>query len=349
MKYVELMKKIGKGQFDPVYLFLGEEEFLKEEAIRLLVRNLIDPDTKEFNFDLLYGGESEGTTVVDIASSYPMMAGHRVVIFRDVQEMSEADRKALLRYAANPTPSTCLILVGPKVDLRKTFYKELGRHATTVEFWPLFDNQIPTWIRSRIQENGWSIAPEALAALQHLVGSNLQELANEIDKLIAYGLDRKRIEKADVITVVGGTKVNSVYDLADSVAGKKLEPSLQMLQSLLESGESEVGLVFMLTRHFITLAKMHQLQADGVRPAEMVRHVRVRPNDVNKYVQQASLYTSAQLKRVFKLLLDADVKLKSSYQAPRLIMELLIFRICYLNEANQAADDLPAEPLRRVS
>lgn len=330
MKHAEFLGKIDKEQYDPVYCFVGEEDFLKDESIGLLTKKLVDPSTREFNFDLLYGGETDGATVVDIASSYPMMAERRCVILRDIQHCSPKDRKVLLNYVGNPTQSTCLILVGPKVDLRKGFYKELSKKTTMVQFWPLFDNQIPAWIRKHVQEKGKQIDPEALVALQNLVGSNLQELANEIDKLVTYCAEKNLIEKEDVKKVVGGTKPYSVFDLADAVAGKKLSPSLQILNTLLESGESEVGVVWMLTKHFTTLAKVYQLQIDGFKGEAIARQVRIRPSLMNQYLQQVRHLSAQQLERVFQLLLEADTNLKSSYQAPRIIMELLVYNLCRL-------------------
>lgn len=328
MKYGELLKEIEKGRYEPVYLFVGEEDFLKEEILRKIAQALIDPSTQEFNYDLLYGGETDAATAVDIAASYPMMAERRLVIFRDIQNCSPKDRKVLLGYAAHPVQTTCLILIGPKVDLRKGFYKELSQAATAVVFWPLFDNQIPAWIRNRVHERGKQISPDALRVLQNCGGPNLRDLANEIDKLLIYMNDRKRIEKEDVEAVVGATKAHSVFDLAESVAEKRLDDSLQILHFLLESGESEVSIVWTLTRYFSTLAKVHQLNEKRVSADEIARRAKIRPFLVSTYLQQIRGLSAPQLERAFQLLLEADVNLKSSYQNPRLIMELLVYRLC---------------------
>jgi len=332
MKYEEFLQKFRKTQYAPLYLFVGEEEFLKEESIRLLSGTFVDPNTKEFNYDLLYGGETEGSAVVDMAAAYPMMAERRVVILRDIHKCSASDRKALLAYAADPAPSTCLICVGPKVDLRKSFYKELSKAAQTVVFWPLYDNQIPAWIRKRSQDKGMRISADAVHMLQNLVGSTLQDLANEIDKCVVYCGTRNTIEKVDVETVVGGTKVNSVFDLTDAVAGKQMEPSFRILNGLLESGESEGGIVWMLTRHFITLARVHQLLADGSKSDEIARAVKIRPFLIQGYIRHAKQFSRGQLQSAFMILLEADANLKSSFQAPRLIMELLVFKLCQLRD-----------------
>lgn len=330
MKYGEFLREIEKNRYEPVYFFVGEEDFLKDEALRKITAALIDPQTKEFNYDLLYGGETDAATAVDIATSFPMMAQRRLVILRDVHHCSPKDRKILLAYAARPVQTTCFVLVGPKVDLTKGFYRELNKAATTVVFWPLFDNQIPPWIRSRVQERGRRISSKALTALQNSVGPNLRELANEIDKLITYTDEHRTIEKEDVDAVVGAQRAHSVFDLAGSVAEKRLDDALRILHALLEAGESETSILWTLTRYFSTLAKVHELSEEHVSAEELAKKARIRPFLVSTYLQQIRHLSPLQLERAFHLLLEADVRLKTSYQTPQLIMELLVYRLCRL-------------------
>lgn len=332
MKLGELLKKIEKGDLEPVYLFIGEEDFLKEEVLQKIAEGIVDPGTRDFNYDLFYGGETDAATAVDVASSYPMMAERRLVVYRDIQRCSPKDRKALLAYAGNPAKTTCFVLVGPKVDVRKGFYKDLGKSAATVVFWPLFDNEIPTWIRKRVHQGEKQIDHKALGTLQNLVGANLRALANEIDKLIIYTGERTTISQKDVERVVGLTKSSSVFDLTGSVAEKRLNDSLRILHSLLEGGESGVSIVSVLTRHFATLTKVRHLFGQGASPEDIAKRAKIRPSLVRPYIQQIRNLSQGEFEHAFQCLLDADKNLKSSYQSPRLIMELLVYRLCRFSE-----------------
>ncbi|UCE19147.1 MAG: DNA polymerase III subunit delta [Gemmatimonadota bacterium] len=328
MKYGDLLKEIQKGNLEPVYLFHGEEDFLKEEILEKISEVLVDSSTKDFNYDVLYGGETDAATAVDIASSFPMMAERRLVIYRDIQRCTPKDKKIFFGYAENPARTTCLVLVGPKMDVRKGFFKDLSKRVTTVVFWPLFDNEIPTWIRKRVQARGMQISQDALVVLQNYVGSNLRELANEIDKLAVYTDERTTIDRKDVETVVGITKSNSVFDFAGAVAERRLNDSLHILHSLLETGESGVGLVSVLTKHYVTLTKVHQLYTSGVSTEEIAQGAKIRPFVVRSYIQQVRDMTQPEFEHAFQCLLEADKHLKSSYQNPRFVMQLLIYRLC---------------------
>ena len=96
MKYGELLKDIQSGHLEAVYLFIGEEDSLKEEALHKISEVLVDPETKDFNYDMFYGGENDAASAVDIATSFPMMADRRLVILRDIQHCSPKEKKELL-------------------------------------------------------------------------------------------------------------------------------------------------------------------------------------------------------------------------------------------------------------
>ncbi len=330
MKHEDLLQNIKHGQYDPVYLFVGEEEFFKEETLRLLVTRLVDPTTRDFNYDCLYGGAVEVASVLDIATSFPLMAERRLVVLRDVQHCSAKDGKALSSYAAHPCPTTCLVLVGPKLDLTKGFLRDISKMVPTVNFWSPFDNQIPAWVQRHVRGQKKRMTPGAVHLLQNAVGSNLQQLSNEIDKLITYCGERDIIAETDVEIVVGMTRTHSVFDLAGQLGRGEWSLSLQTLRRLLEEGESEVGIVWMLTRHYSTLAKMTRLAEERMNETEMARALKIRPFLVPSYLQQARRLTPASLEKAFLLLLETDTSLKSGQQDPGFAMEQLAFALCRL-------------------
>lgn len=328
MKYWKLLAELERGWIAPLYLFVGEEDFLKEEAIRRIRAALIDPATQAFNLDVFYGGDAEMATVVNVASSPPMLAERRLVILREVDRLSPPDRRLLLSYAENPSPTTCLILIGPKVDLERGFFAQLNQQAVTVVFWRLFDNQIPGWIQGRVRERGKGISAEGVTLLQERVGNDLWALDNEIEKLLLYIGPKERIDLDDVKAVAGESKVDTVFGLADAIGDRNLARSLRILGKMLETGESPVAMVSMLTRYFTTLLKIRELDRVQRSSQQMAKMANVRQFLINGYIRRSRNFSIFELKRSFDLLLKADTHLKTSYQRPKMVMELLVYRLC---------------------
>ena len=124
---------------------------------------------------------------------------------------------------------------------------------------------------------------------------------------------------------------SSVFDLAEQLGCGEYSHSLQTLRHLLEQGEPEVGLVWMLTRHYFILTKICRLAEKRISDQEIARVVQMRPSLIPSYVRQARRLSSSRLEKVFSLLVQADTGLKSGQQNPRLIMELLVFALCHLD------------------
>ena len=85
MEYRELTEQIKNGKLSPLYFLFGEEPFFIQKAIRAIIETGTDPETRDFNCDVLQGEACEGEMLVQIASSFPMMSEKRVVVLKSVQ------------------------------------------------------------------------------------------------------------------------------------------------------------------------------------------------------------------------------------------------------------------------
>src|SRR5262245_22529598 len=108
-----LRRAIQERAFDRAYFLFGDDEFLKDDAVRQLVTAAVDPATRDFNLDVRRGGEIDAETLQSLLDTPPMMAERRVIVLRDVGALKRAERQALERYLAKPAPDTVLILVAP--------------------------------------------------------------------------------------------------------------------------------------------------------------------------------------------------------------------------------------------
>ncbi|HOT98668.1 MAG TPA: DNA polymerase III subunit delta [bacterium] len=315
------------GKYDPVYLFYGQDDFQIELIVEALIRKAVEPGSKDFNFDPLYGNETEGAQIVNLASAYPMMAERRVVLVKNVHLLPAADLELVARYAKSALASTCLVLTAAKIDARRTVWQQLLQNSVNVECRPLYDNQVPDWLRRRLSHAGLTITEEAIRMLQGLAGSNLRQLESEIDKVKINLGERKRIEVGDVERVVGATRQFSIFELCDAVGQRRIDASLVIVDHMLTQGEQPTGILAMLTRHFVILSRLNAMKDRRLPPESLAKALKIQPFFLKNYAAQANNFSAAQLRSAIGYLLDADLQLKSSYQKPRLVLELLLLRL----------------------
>jgi len=319
------LPSIKRKEFAPVYFFYGEEDFLVDEIVDAIVEEGVDAGTKGFNLDIIHGSEVDGKDIVSIASSFPMMAPRRVVVVKDFDRV--ANKEVLEPYLEQPSSSTCLVLLASKPDMRKKPYPLLKKNSTGGEFARLYDNEIPPWIQKHVKLFKKTIASDAADLLQAYVGNSLRDVVNQIEKLLIAIGPRSTIEVQDVESVVGVSKEFTVFELSKMVGEKNISRSMEIVERMMETGESAQFIIVMLTRHYIILAKLHELRAMGKSDFELASAVRVSPYFVKEYVSHLRNYSAIAIDNAFLALARADRELKSSATDARLVMDVLLCEI----------------------
>ncbi|MFQ5823151.1 MAG: DNA polymerase III subunit delta [bacterium] len=334
MNYFEFLVHIKKKAFSPVYFLFGKEDYFIEDALNRLIDALCDLATRDFNLDIFYGNEVDGGKILDAATSYPMLSNNRVVVVKDVHKLSTTSLELIIRYLKKPASSTTLILVSIKSVSQNKQLSKIKSKSCWVECKPLYDRQIPTWLRSHLKDKGLEISEEAIFLLQVRVGNNLRAIVNELDKIILNLNGKKRIDGTDVQNVVGLSRIYSVFDLTNAIGYKDLNKSLTILNQLLKCGEKPTGILAMITRHFVNLSKIKGAIDQKKSQDEITALTGIPPYFIGKNKEMAEKFSGSQFNRIFEYLLKTDLILKTSRQNPKIALETLL--ICIIkNKARQ--------------
>lgn len=325
--YQKLMKDIDRGELSPVYFFYGPEELLKEEAVQSLIQRLVQQELRDFNLDILYGDETDWAQIIDRVMALPMMAERKVVMVRNVNQLTPSSRKRLLERLVTPFPHACLILTAPEVKSSEQFYKELEKVACHVNFRPLWENKIPEWVQHRARKHGKSMDPEAIRLLSDSIGNNLIALDNEIRKLAIYVGERPGISPQDVEAVVGQLRVHTVFEFCDAVGFRDLSKAMALLSRLLETEDIGV-LLGNIRRRFSQLAKVRRMSRKGEPLDHVAFDLHISPIYVRKYIQQSANFDEDELENAFNQLYETELKLKTGCQKPKTAMTLLVYHLC---------------------
>lgn len=325
LEYDSFRTRIGNRNFDPIYFFFGEEEFLAEEGVRMIIDAALEADSGGFDIDVLYGPDSDAHTIISHARSFPMVNVRRVVIVRDVEHLPS--KELLEAYAQHPSETTILVLVAQKPDLRTKPYPALKQAARWVECRPLRDNEIPSWITTRVQAKGRRISPDACALMQDYVGNSLREIDNEIEKLFIFIGDKREVDENDVSEVVGMSKQYNVFELQRAIGRRDAKLSFEILERMLQAGDSPVMMIAILTRFFLNLYKIHILRSRRRSNRDIAGAIRANPNFIHEYMANADRHPLVHVERCFAHLVEADETLKSTSVDPKLVMSVLTYQL----------------------
>jgi DNA polymerase-3 subunit delta len=328
MKPDEFSKAVDKGDICPLYCLYGDEGYLVERAAKAVIDHLVPVDMRDFNLNVYYGNESSGEEIVASAQMLPMFAEWRVVLVKNSDKLSAASLEVLTPYVLDPSPSTCLIMQAGKIDQRKKIYSEWKKKGQLVEFKRLYENQLLPFIRNEAANLGKKFESAAAEMLLYLSGNNLKELVSQIEKASLYAGAKDTIGVTDVKAVVSDTRVDSVFDLANSLGDKDLQNALRNLNALLEDGEAPLLILAVLARHFRQIWKVRELLEKKMPANEIGKSAGINPYFLQGIIRQAKNYTVPGLKKVFAQFFELDLALKSSGGKPVLLMERLVMDLC---------------------
>lgn len=319
----DLERSLREG-LRPLYLLLGPEVYLRRTAAHTIAEAALSRtllrDFNESSFSLLSDAVQSAMAA---AEQLPMMSDMRVVRIRDFARLREADEDILIRYLNNPSPTTVMIFIADDLDKRKKSSKVLLDTCTVVEFAPLKDAEAKTWAKSRLKELKVSADDQTLSELIRLVGTDIQTLANELEKLASAAADSGRITPDHVDELIGRSRELSNFELADHLMAGNRKKALETLHRLLEDGAEPVMLVGLIAGNYHRLALGKHLLARGGRD-EVFRNISLPPFKRDSYISTLQRSTAAKIARGVQLTAAADLAIKTSQATPRLQLEMLV-------------------------
>jgi DNA polymerase-3 subunit delta len=325
LDYKSLIKNLKEGKIEPLYFFHGPQEYLKEEALSLLVSKLVDPNLKSFNLDILFGPDTSADEIFNLTSTLPMNAERRLVIVREAQRLPAPSKNRLLKLLPHQPDTTTLALVFTEVKFNQKFYQELRKLAVVVEFGNLAYGDLTRWLSSRAGKLGKKLSPEVVNYLLEAVGDSLFDLANELEKMAYFVGERVQIKREDVQAVFGPGHPSEIYEILDLVGEKKIEPAMRVLSNLFAYRQSPSWITASLRRHYSRLYFLKS--ANGKRFGEVARELGIWESKQESYRRQVSSHSLEELKEKIYLIYDAELDLRSTLSS-KLVLELLIYNLC---------------------
>lgn len=335
-----ILKDIQSDSPSPVYVLYGEESFFLDRIQKAVVE-LVPESVRDFNLDLLYGKDLTPARLLDLVRSYPMMSDRRVVIVREFrslfQQIPAEDDVDLLPYFKNPNPQTLLLMMDEKgMDKRTTLGKELtgssGTSVRSAEFNPLELYQIPDWIESWLSETcGKTIDPDATRLLLDLVGSSLQLLSTELDKVCSFVDTRERISRADIEAVAGSYRQLTVIELKNALLARDLDRSLQIVERMLQQTPVDTGEMLRTVGFFYSVFgniwQIVRLREKGWSQNRIQQEMGIGSDwFMKQLMNDASAYSLAEMPGIFETLLDTDRAIKGFSTLPLDTILILMVR-----------------------
>ena len=237
--FARLKADLKAEQLQNIYIFHGEETYLRTRYLQQVRQLLIPAGFEEFNDHRLNGKGLTVQTLSETVEAMPMMAQHTLVTVEDMDlfKLDEGQRSALIGLMEDFPEYCTLIFVYDTLAYKrdgkmKKLFAALDAHACVVEFAQQERQQLVNWLRRRFAALDHDIDPTTADHLLVTCGTLMTELVPEIEKIAAYA-KHERITVEDINAVADPILDARVFDMTNCITAGKYDDAARVLSELL--------------------------------------------------------------------------------------------------------------------
>ena len=219
--YDDIMRDLKGNVFASIYILMGEESYYIDQISNYVQAHALPADQQAFDQTVVFGADVSGSQIADLAMQFPMMAAKRVIIVKEAQGLRSMEK--LERYAQNPQPRTILVICYKNgvLNKRSKLVSAVEKSGVVFESKKLREWQLPGHIRSYLQTKKISIDDKSAAMIADNIGSDLNRLYSELDKLvISLPSGESRVTPEMVERNIGVSKDFNSFELRDAIVNR---------------------------------------------------------------------------------------------------------------------------------
>ena len=316
-----------------LYVFFGEETFLLEHDLGQLKKLVLDPLTESFNYHRFNTETFDVTAFSEAVENLPMMAEYTLVQVEDIDlfKMSESDRDRMAAALAD-IPEYCTVVfvytAAPwKPDKRmKKLWESIEKSGLVVEFAKQDQRDLIAWVTRHFAARQKKISTELCAYLIDITDGTMTSLLGEIEKICAYsGSDQ--ICKADIDAVTEPVLDAVVFQMTDFLSAGRYDEALQKLQQLLKMQQEPLAILGAVGSHFRRLGAARTLLDNRKNSADLQKLCGLPDYPARKTMEAARRFSASFCRRASELVLETDFRIKTSYDDPQRLLELLLLSL----------------------
>ena len=331
---LQLLKEDLKNMnYRRLYVFHGEEIFLLNHYFERIKKNLVEELTESFNFHRYNNENFELQGFVDSVEGFPMMAESTLVWVDEVDlfKLPEGER-AKISETLSDIPDWCTVIftyetVAWKPDKRqKKLWEAINSNGLIVEFPKQNQRDLIAWVSRHFLNQGKRISNDLCAYLIEITDGTMTSLSGEIRKIVSYsGVDE--IKKSDIDAVTEPVLDAVVFQMTDLLSEGRYGQALEKLQQLLKMQQEPLAILGGIGGHFRRISAARTLLDHGRNASDLAKLYGIQDYPARKSMEAARKFRPEFCAKAAELVLETDRKIKTSFDDPARLVELLILQL----------------------
>jgi DNA polymerase-3 subunit delta len=274
------------------------------------------------NYSYFEGKDLNQRDVKEVAQTLPFFCDRRLVI---IENSSLFKNQSDFADMLQDTPeSTTILFVESEVDKRNKLFKFVKDQGYVSELNGLDEKNLKLFVASLLEQEGKRITESTVAYLLDKTGPDMENIRNEVEKIIGYTVDRDIVTPQDIDAVVTTQTTGKIFQMVDAIGLKQQNKALALYYDLLSLREKPMSILFMITRHFNLLLQVKDLFAKGSSSQSISEKVGVPPFAAGKYISQSKNFTIKRLKDALEFGTEIEEQIKTGKLIEKVGVEIFI-------------------------
>ncbi len=319
-----LNEDIKSGNLKQVYLLFGEESYLKKQYKNKLSRAIL-PEDDTVNYAYYEGKGIRAEELIDLAETLPFFAERRLIVVENSGFFKNASPE-LADYMKSLPETVCFVFVENEVDKRGKMYKTVKAKGRVTELSRQDEKTLLYWIAANVKKEGKKMREADAKFLLSKVGTDMENIRKELEKLFSYTLGQEEITVQDMNDICTTQITNKIFDMIEAVAAKRQKKALDYYYDLLALKEPPMRILYLLSRQFKLLLHVKDLSKKGYDRAGIARDAGLHPFVAGKYVEQCKAFRSRELRDIMEEAARTEELVKTGRLGDVMGVELFIVK-----------------------
>ena len=319
-----LNEDLKTGKFKQVYLLFGEEGYLKRQYKDRLSKAML-PEGDTMNLAYFEGKNTDVKAVIDLSETLPFFAERRLIVFENTGFFKSAGAE-LADYIKEMPETTFYVFVEEEVDKRSKLYKAVKAKGYIAELSVQDESTLKRWVHGLLAKEGKKMSDQDVTYLLNKVGTDMENILREIEKLICYAYERDVLTREDVDAICVTQITNQIFDMVNAVADKNQRKALDLYYDLLALKEPAMRILYLMIRQYRILFQVNLLMRRGYGKKEIASKAGLHPFAAGKYMEQAKRFDARTLRLVMEEGAEIEQSVKTGLLSDTLAVELFIVK-----------------------
>lgn len=319
-----IREHIKNNDLKPYYLLYGNEPYLKNLYKNLLKDAIVDPDD-EMNFTRYEGKDIDLGDVIAMAQTLPFFKDKRLILIENSALLNEANE--LSESILDIAETTIIVFIENDVDKRLKLYKLINKHGYVAELNKLDINKLKLFVAKTLNQDNKKITEQTAEYLIDRIGSDMESIFNEINKLVSYVDERDVITKEDIDLLVTINITNRIFEMIDAMASKQQNKTIVLYYDLIKLREKPMRIIYLINRQFNILLQIKELSRLGYQNSEISKKIGIPPFAVSKNLKQSNKFTLDKLRSYLEYTIQMEADIKTGLIQENIGLDLLVVKL----------------------